>query len=63
MTELSILVEVKNIYGDERIYPICEKAKLFALLTGCKTLSRVAINHIKSLGYVVNVQPNTPTTL
>ena len=63
MSDLSILVEIKPIYGDERIYPVCDKAKAFAALTGCKTLTRVAIGHIKSLGYIVNVQTTTPATL
>jgi hypothetical protein len=63
MSDLSITVQIKSVYGDERIYPICEKAKAFASLTGCKTLTRVAIGHIKALGYVVNVQTTTPATL
>ena len=49
----TIYVEKKNIYGNELVYPVCEKAKRFAILTGQKTLSDGAIFQIKRLGYSV----------
>ena len=49
----TIHVEKKNIYGNELIYPVCERAKRFAILTGQKTLSNGAIFQIKRLGYSV----------
>ena len=56
---MNITVEVKNVYGQNRIYPICSKAELFTRLTNTKTLSTWDINKIKELGYTVNVK--TPT--
>ena len=49
----TIYVEKKNIYGNELIYPVCKQAKLFALLSGQKTLSDVTIRQVKQLGYSV----------
>jgi hypothetical protein len=53
---MTITVQVKNVYGNELIYPVCDKAKTFALLTGKKTLSFADINKIKELGYSVKVE-------
>jgi hypothetical protein len=36
----TIQVEVKNVYGTERIYPLCDNAKRFARLTNTKTFNR-----------------------
>jgi len=49
----TIHVEKKNIYGNELLYPVCQRAKIFAVLTGQKTLSDGAIYHIKRLGFSV----------
>ena len=49
----TIHVEKKNVYGNELIYPVCQQAKRFAILTGQKTLSNGAIFQIKRLGYSV----------
>ena len=49
----TIHVEKKNVYGNELIYPVCQRAKRFAILTGQKTLSDGAIFQIKRLGYSV----------
>jgi hypothetical protein len=54
---MTIQVQVKNVYGNEMIYPICEQAKLFAKLANTKTLTRQSIELIKALGYAVhNIQ-------
>lgn len=49
----TITVEIKNVFGNERIYPVCPQAKLFARISGHKTLTRDAISLIKGLGYTV----------
>ena len=56
---MSITVQIKNVYGNTTIYPVCPRAQLFASIAGTKTLTQAAINDIKSLGYAINVQPQT----
>lgn len=58
---MTITVQIRQVYGNEAIYPICEKAKIFAALAGTKTLTRQAIAQIKLLGYEITVQPVTRT--
>ena len=59
---MEITVKIKSVYGIEKIYPVCEKAIIFAQMLGCKTLTQSAINHIKKLGYKVLIETN-PTEL
>ena len=47
----NLIVEKKNVYGEERVYPVCNKAKLFARISGNKTLLPEDIELIKKLGY------------
>ena len=56
---MSITIAIKNVYGNQTIYPVCEKAKIFAALAGTKTLTVQAIAQIKLLGYAITVQPQT----
>jgi len=46
-----LTVKIKNVYGVDRIYPVCDKAQLFARISGNKTLLPVDIELIKKLGY------------
>ena len=48
---MELLVEKKSVYGNQLIYPICNKAKLFASISGNKTLLPEVIESIKKLGY------------
>lgn len=50
---MKIQVTVKSTYGTERIYPVCESAKLFASLIGSTTLPPRTIDLIKRLGFEV----------
>ena len=52
---MEILVKVKNVYGNELVYPVCEKSKIFALMGGTKTLTDEALYLIKELGYIIKV--------
>jgi len=48
---MNLIVSKKNVYGVERVYPICPKAKLFASIAGNVTLRPDVIERIKKLGY------------
>ena len=54
----SILVDVRDVYGRETIYPACPTAELLAQLAGTRTLTRAALATIRALGYSVAVRPH-----
>ena len=51
-----ITVKIKNSYGRELIYPVCQQAIIFAKIAGQTTLSREHIENIRSLGFIVETQ-------
>lgn len=53
---MKITVEIKNVYGQDKIYPVCDKAQIFAEIAGTTTLLRRNINLIKCLGYEVIIK-------
>jgi hypothetical protein len=55
---VEITVTVKNVYGTDTVYPVCDKAKLFCQLTGRKTLTANDLAVISKLGYAVRLQEN-----
>jgi len=51
-----ILVRIKTVYGNDLIYPVCDNAQKFAVLTNKKTLSKNELAYIKALGFEVKVE-------
>jgi len=49
----TIEVEVKDVYGVTKYYPLCEKAQLFADIAGTKTLTVQVIKKIEALGFSI----------
>lgn len=47
----SLQVTVKNVYGNELIYPVCEHAKLLCSLVNAKTFTDHSIHLVKQMGY------------
>jgi len=52
---MEIIIEIKNVYGVEKFYPICDKAKLFAHIADTKTLTPEVLVDITKLGYQVTL--------
>lgn len=52
----TIVVEIKNVYGNDTVYPICDAAKTFARIAGTRTLTLATIALIKELGYSIEVK-------
>tara|TARA_R100000951_G_scaffold23284_1_gene19446 strand:- start:318 stop:491 length:174 start_codon:yes stop_codon:yes gene_type:complete len=48
---MKLEIQVKNIYGRDVVYPVCEKSQLLTRLSGNRTLTDEAIAVIKKLGY------------
>ncbi len=53
---MQITIQAKNVYGNEVFYPVCEQAMRLAHLANTKTLTRDALNLIKSMGFAIQVQ-------
>jgi hypothetical protein len=53
---MQLIVSKKNVYVVERVYPVCNKAKILTALTGNKTLLDVDIKLIKQLGYTLTTK-------
>lgn len=51
----SIEVEIKTVYGNEAIYPLCPRAKKLAEIANTKTLTRQTIRCIREMGFSVAV--------
>ena len=56
---MNITVRIKNVYGEDKVYPVCNVAKTFAELAGTATLTARAVSLIKQLGYTINVEAQT----
>jgi hypothetical protein len=54
--ENQIIIEVKNVYGNETIYPVNDAAKVLAEIAGTKTLTRRTLKLAQQLGYVVEIK-------
>ena len=56
---MKIQIEMKEVYGETKVYPVCPKAKLFAKIANTKTLTRETLENIERLGYQLElvVQP------
>lgn len=50
---MEILVEVKTVYGNQVIYPACDKSRIFAEMLNQKTLTHRDLCKIESLGFTI----------
>ena len=57
MTTKSITVEVRNVYGNTLVYPVCDTAKLFARIANKTTLNASILNDVVQLGYQISTTP------
>lgn len=53
----TITIEIKDVYGQPKVYPVCDKARIFTEIAGTKTLLPADIHRIQALGYTVKVKP------
>lgn len=51
----TIQVEIKNVYGNKMIYPVCETAHLLAKMANQRSLTPSSIITIKALGYKIEI--------
>ena len=56
---MQLIVEIKNVYGVERIYAVCNNAKLITKLKQSKTLNKDDISILRELGYTIETKQPT----
>ena len=56
MNNTSIIVEVRHVYGERKVYPHCDKARHFAHIAGTKTLTPHVLALIENLGYHIETE-------
>ena len=54
-----VIVKVKNVYGNELVYPANDRARMFLNLTGKKTFSKAELKILQKVGYVVKFEAQT----
>jgi hypothetical protein len=52
-----IIIQVRNVYGNEMVYPVCENAKRFAAIANKKTFSPFDLGQIVALGFEIRQAP------
>ena len=58
--DMQIVVRIKNVYGVDKVYPVCDKAHRFADIAGTLTLHPSDLKAIQSLGYAVQIEQQQP---
>lgn len=53
MTQQTVEVFRRTVYGAQNVYPHCETAKAFTRLTNRKTFTPSDLTHIRELGYAI----------
>lgn len=48
---LNCIVEIRNEFGNRRIYPVCSASRTLAKIAGTTTLTKETIDLAKELGY------------
>ena len=53
MSSKQITVQTRDVYGTEKVYPICDNAMQFASIAGTTTLTERVLKRIEALGYTI----------
>jgi len=52
---MKITIRLDKNYGVWVVYPVCQKAQLFAAMAGTKTLKQQTLQYIEKLGYEIEI--------
>ena len=52
---MKIVINIREVYGVPKAYPVCEQAKLFARIAGTATLTSQVLALIAKMGYEVEL--------
>ena len=53
---MKITIQIKSVYGNETIYPVCAKALQFAKMLNQKTLTKRDLQNIQELGFEIELK-------
>ena len=53
-----ITVSIRNVYGEQRIYPLNALATKLARLAGTKTLTRSTLEIARAMGFNIQLEPD-----
>jgi hypothetical protein len=53
--QMLIQIQIRNVYGTETAYPVCDKAKAFAAIAGTKTITRHTLLQAMAIGFSIEV--------
>lgn len=56
----TVTIQVKHVYGNYRIYPVCDNAITLIRLTGKQTLSLNDLLNAQALGFEIKNIDGTP---
>ena len=56
---MHITVSIRQVYGNETIYPACRMSAGFAAIAGTKTLTAETLRHITAMGFEIRVEAPT----
>lgn len=54
-----LIVEERNVYGNDLIYPVCERSKELTELTGNKTITEGTKRKLKAMGHTLVMREKT----
>ena len=54
-----LIVEERNVFGNDLIYPVCERSKELTALTGHKTITEDSKRKLKAMGHTLVVREKT----
>ena len=52
----AIIVKLKDVYGERKVYPVCVLAEEFARIANTKTLTPATLKSIRVLGFTVQIE-------
>lgn len=54
-----IRVKIRQVYGKDMVYPVCNEGKLLCKLAGTTTITGQMISILQSLDYKLEIEPQS----
>lgn len=50
---MEVVIKVKSVYGEDKVYPVCFNAHIFADMLNQKTFTNNDLKYIRALGFKI----------